>query len=468
MDGRHATAPLGMPLVGDASPEAAGPVKRAGRFARRRCARATGLIAGLTVVVLTLPSAALAQVQPLLIQPELPDDFDRGRNVSVREQPRPGYDPLPIHFGNLQISPQLEIGGGASDNIYATQADRTSSAFLRLAPSLRLSGEFVPLRVKLVAQAELWRFIANGPRNETNWRVEPSAEFTVADDYKISLDLRALQQTESSLLGEVDPDVAVLSQYTNFYGRLRGQYEAGQLRATVAIDYSVFDFDPIELPGGPVLSQAERDRRVVRATAQGEYAVSPSLSTYVQINFSETSYDDALANGSPNRDSTGWRASTGVNFDLSRLVRGAIGLGYTWRRYDSALYRDVSGFSAEAKVEYFPTDLTTLTVALRRRLHDSSIGSSQAYFDNRISARIDHALLRNLILSLEGQYGFQDYVGLDEEADLFALGGEGRYLISKNLSLKVWLQYMDRMRQSSTASRGYREVNGGIALIVQP
>jgi hypothetical protein len=420
------------------------------------------------LIALAIPASVAAQSQALLIEAELPDDFDRGRNVSVQQQPRPGYDPIAVRVGELKILPKLELSAGASDNIYASPINPISGTFVRVAPSVRLSGDFTPLHVKLGAQADLLRFIGNSPRNETNWRVEPSAELDLADDYKIGLDLRAMRQTERPLAGEVDPEIAVLSHYTSFYGRLRGQYEAGQLRATIAVDDSIYNFSPIETPSGPVINQDDRDRNVLRFTAQGEYAVSPSLAAYAQLNHGRTSYENALAGGLANRDSTGWRATAGVNLDLSRLLRGTIGVGYTWRNYSSSLYDDVSGFSAEARLEYFPTELTTVTVGLRRSLQDSGLGSSHAFFDNRVEGRVDHALLRNLIVSLSAQYAIQDHLGLESTAKAFLVAGGTEYFISPNISIKGWLQYLNRDRHILAISKELSEIQGYLSLTIRP
>jgi hypothetical protein len=443
-------------------------LKRRGKLFRRFQASAAGFFLLAAIVAMLLPDSAVAQTQTLLIEPELPHDFDRGRNVSVQQQKRPGYDPIPVRLGKLEIFPTIEIGVGASDNIYAVPTDRTAAAFLRIGPSVRLSGDYYPLKVKLLADVDLRRFIGKSPRNETNWRVEPSAELSLSYDYKIRIDLRAMQQAEGPTAGEVDPNIAVLSRYTNFYGRLRGEYESGQVRATIAIDDSLFNFSPIDQGNGLRRSQAERDRNVFRITGQAKYALSPSLSGYAQINYGDTNYRSALASGLPNRNSVGWRASAGVNFDLSRLVRGLIGVGYSWRNFQSPLYEDVRGISAEARIEYFPTELTTVALTFRRSLQDSAIGSSQAFFDNRFSARIDHALLRNLILTIDGQYSLQNYIGLESSAKTFVVGFAANYYVSDNAAVKISTQYLSRSRSSAALSSRYSEFNGYVALVIQP
>jgi hypothetical protein len=413
------------------------------------------------------PMLAMAQNQPLLIDPELPDDFDRGRNVSVVDQPRPGYDPIGIRLGALRVFPRVELSAGASDNVYFRPTNRVSDVYLAVAPSVRVAGDFSSLTVNLRAEAELRRFLDETLRNENTWSIQPGARLNIADEFRLFVDLRAARRVETVFSGEVDSDIAVLSRYTNLYGRLRGQYEAGQARATLAIDHTIFDFSPVELASGVVRSQAERDRRITRVTAQGEYAFSPSMSAFAQVNYGNTTYKRPLAGGQPNRDSAGWRISAGVNLDLSQLLRGSVGVGYTWRNYDAPIYEDIDGFSVETKLEYFPTQLTTFTLNLRRTLLDSNLGSSQTFFDNRASLRVDHALLRNLILTAEGQYGVQDYFGSDVKAKIFSVFGGVDYALSRSISLNAFLRFRNRERSTLGLDTQYREFQGAIGLILR-
>ncbi len=56
-------------------------------------------LAGSAFVALTLPVAASAQSEPVLLDPSIPQGFDAGRNVSVTQKPRPDYDALGIPVG---------------------------------------------------------------------------------------------------------------------------------------------------------------------------------------------------------------------------------------------------------------------------------------------------------------------------------------------------------------------------------
>ena len=202
-------------------------------------------------------------------------------------------------------------------------------------------------------------------------------------------------------------------------------------------------------------------------TAQGEYAFSPSLAAYVQGNYSVTKYDLPLANGQPNRDSKSRRIIAGVNLDLSRLLRGTIGVGYMWRNYDSPIYRDINGFSVEAKLEYFPTQLTTFTVDLRRRLSDSILGTSRAFFDNRIGVKVDHSMRQNVIVTAEAQYGVQDYIGSDSKTDIFSISGGLDYALSRSVSINTSVRYWDRKKTDLGLASHYGEFQGDVGLTIQ-
>lgn len=202
-------------------------------------------------------------------------------------------------------------------------------------------------------------------------------------------------------------------------------------------------------------------------TGQVEYAVSPSLAVYGQLAYADTRYDRGLLNGLPNRDSDAWRLIGGVNFDLSAFMRGTLGFGYVRRNYRSPIYDDVGGLSVEARVEYFPTQLTTVTLHARRLLDDSNIGGTGAYFDNQLALRVDHELRTNVLLNAGAAIARQDYIGSRIHSDIARLDTGARYLISRELQLQGNIGYAVRSDNQLVGLGTVRELSAEIGVVVQ-
>src|ERR1700740_3685110 len=81
---------------------------------------ARGSCAAVALLCSASSISAWAQ-ETLLIEPSLPDDFDRGRNTSVLQRERPDYDRIGVRAGSFDVFPQVTVGLGYSDNLYYTQ-----------------------------------------------------------------------------------------------------------------------------------------------------------------------------------------------------------------------------------------------------------------------------------------------------------------------------------------------------------
>lgn len=414
------------------------------------------------------PTIAHAQIEASpLIPATLPDGFDKGRNVSVTERPRPDYDPLGVNLGGFTLFPKIDTGVGYTSNVYLTDNNKEGDGFVVFNPAARLRSEWNRHQVQLNAAGAFRRFFNNSVRNEDSYNLAALGRLDVGDALTVTGEAQYAQQFETPITGDVASSLAVLSQYKRDFLSLRGQYGVGQGRLTLAADRSHFAFDPIRLPSGTVIDQENRDRTLTRVTAQAEYAFTPSISAYGQLSYGDTDYDTLLLPNVANRDSDSYRFIAGTNFDLSALVRGTIGAGYAQRNYKSPLYKDVDGLSIEAKVEYFPTELTTFGLGLRRVIEDSNIGNTNAYFDNRGSLRVDHELLRNLILNAIVEYAQQDFIGSPRKTTFYRGAGGARYLINRLLGLQLQLSYIKRDTTGEDLGQQFNEFRGQLTLVVQ-
>lgn len=405
-----------------------------------------------------MPSVAAAQESVLVGAPIAPE-YDRGRNVSVLQRSRPDYDPLGIRRGSFEIFPTLLVEGGATDNVYLTPNDTVGDGFVIVAPRVLARSDWSRHQLLLSGGANLRRYLDETPRNQDEWDLNALGRADVTGDLSLTLEGQAARAQEAPFTGAVQSDVAALSSYQRRMLAARGTYVTGRTRVTLAYDFSSFDFSDITFASGTRRSQADRDRDIHRITGQVEYALSPSLSVFGQVAHADTNYERRLFNGLANRDSDGQRALIGVNFDLSAFIRGSIGAGYTWRNYDSPLYADVDGLSAEARVEYFPTQLTTVTFAARRLLDDSNISNTGAFFDNQVSLRVDHELLNNLLLNLGVVAARQDYVDSPFESDIYRIFGGARYLVSRSVQLQGTVGYAKRSDNGGLAALTNGDVN---------
>lgn len=393
------------------------------------------------------PGAASAQTDAgLVITPRVPTDYDRGRNISVTERPRPDYDPLGVRAGGLLVLPRVDLGLGYSDNIYLSEAkDRTDSAYTSATASVFVNSDWSRHLLTAQGSGTIRRFLGNSRRNENYWRTAVQGRYDLGTSASITGEVQAGKIYETPFSGEIDATIASLSSYNYEMGGLRAQYNPGRSRYVLAYSATDYSFNRVQLTDSTTLDQSARDRTVQSVVGQAEYALSPSVSLYSQLSYARTDYDRRFNGALPAQNSNGYRLLGGISMDLPSFLRGTVAVGYTIRDFDAA-YRQVSGLSADAKLEYFYTELTTVTLSARRLLQDSTLYSSSVFFDNRVSLGVDHELLRNLILNATGEIARQDYTDSRRYNDVYRVGGRANLLVSRGLSTSFAVSESGRVR----------------------
>jgi hypothetical protein len=159
---------------------------------------------------------------------------------------------------------------------------------------------------------------------------------------------------ESPYSSDQNPEAQVLSRFFRTGELLKGTYTRGRVRLTGAYDHSAYSYATLRYPDGRTADQRYRNRNIDRVSGQVEVALSPSLALYSAVSADKISYPVVQA-GSVSQNSSGQQILAGVSFDLAGVMRGMIGAGFTHRDYQAAAQPTVSAFSAQARVDFFPS-----------------------------------------------------------------------------------------------------------------
>jgi hypothetical protein len=208
------------------------------------------------------------------------------------------------------------------------------------------------------------------------------------------------------------------------YGRLSREFN--RLRVTGRLDYEDRDYDDGRLTdnapigtcnaGTAIFDQDFRDRQSTEALGRVDYAISPDTALFVAGSQRWNDYEnDAPTASAPcvenDRDFERTRVIGGVALDLSNLIRGEFGVGYASADFDDSTIdaEDILTFSGS--IDWFITQLTTLNVAASRDVLDSGDSVAPARIVTDVGVRVDHELLRNLILWGRGGWAEWEYEG---------------------------------------------------------
>jgi hypothetical protein len=421
--------------------------------------------------MLTMPFVAgVTQAQSTndnLVLPNLPLDYDRGKNTSVLQRDRPEYQAQGIRAGSFLLYPKLELGAGVTDNAYQVDNNKEGDAYAIIAPSIAANSNWSTNELSLNAGARIRRFASETPRNETNYNFDASGRLDATRSLTFNTLLRTSRSSEARSSAASPQDAAEAIQFQQTTASVGSAFAGARVRGQVAISVDQFNFSDVRSFSGATISQQGRDQVLLRTTARGEYAVSPDTSLFLQGGYTDTTYKYPLAAGIPNRDSKEINVIGGASFDLSALIRGGIGIGYLNRRYDAPIYRDISGLSAEARIEYFPTQLTTVGLNIRRSVQDSAFGNSSGFFATAAALRVDHELFRNLLLNAQVGYEQDDFVNQDSKSKVFRYSAGGRYLLNRNFGFGLLVGRDNRSANGTIGLQSFDETRALLSIVLQ-
>ena len=169
------------------------------------------------------------------------------------------------------------------------------------------------------------------------------------------------------------------------------------------------------------------------------------------------------------QDSQTYGASVGIALDINKVARGEIGVGYQSRNFDSDLFDDISGLNIDASLEYFVSDLTTITLIAERSIENTAIVGFAGFYSTAGEVRVEHELLRRVMLVGDVRYtvdDFRDAVGFSiDRTDKFLRFSAGvQYAFRPNIVLGARYIHNDVSSTGVNARPGFNENIAQISL----
>lgn len=307
--------------------------------------------------------------------------------ISVQQRPRPEFDPAPLRLGGFEVLPSAELRFAYDDNVYAARNGKVADALTTLAAAVVARTAWSRHAVTLDAATALTRGLSQTTENTETYDAGAAARIDIGLGTKAMLRARTARAYEPrGSIGDTaarGPRIA----YTTRALDASLEHTAGHL--VLEAEAALEEFDYAAAP--------ERDYRTWSAALHAGYAVAPGIALFVEGRYNQADYPDDA--GTLDRSSQGYALRGGVQFGLTRLIRGRAALGYQDQRYADPAFPRIRGVDFGAALEWSPTPLTTLSLEARRTIQRSPLVGVAGIRQSRYALRIDHELRRNLLLS---------------------------------------------------------------------
>ena len=164
-------------------------------------------------------------------------------------------------------------------------------------------------------------------------------------------------------------------------------------------------------------------------------------------------------------DSQGYRALSGVTFQLTNLISGEFGAGYVQQRFDDPTIGTIEGPSYRAMLTWRPTRLLDVHFRAEQLVTEISDTSSSGVLADAVQLGLDYELRRNVIVSLAGGYESDRFFGQQRKDHVITSDASVKYLLNRFGAISVFHRYT--ARNSDNPAFSYDKNQVGINVTAQ-
>jgi hypothetical protein len=374
----------------------------------------------------------------------------REESVSVRDRDRPEYEALGRRLGSFNLNASLDLAVTHTDNLFAAADGDPSNVddfIYTVAPTIGLSSDWS--RHAIAADAGYVYRAHDDFSNEDadDYYVRATGRFDIGDNTEVHGSTR-FGHYVSPRKDPDSPTVGSPVEYDRTEAGIGASHRFSRLRVRADLTGNKREYDGV---------QSFRDNEETALRARLDYELSPRIGLMLQATTDERDYDN-----SPQFNSEGTAYVAGVTLNTD-LMRGELSVGQFERDYGGVV-GTFDGVAVAASVEWYVTQLTTLTVTGRRDA-DDEIGatSGQPYITEEYGLRVDHELLRNVILTGGYRWGEREYeaIARQDEYDHWDVGAD--YLLNRNIAVRFRYQH-DEVDSPAYRSYDVNDVTVGLTL----
>lgn len=416
--------------------------------------------------VVTFAGEAVAQAG--IEVPTRITDVRRGETVTNRN--RPDFDALGARVGSFVVMPRLNVDTAFNDNIFATETAEESDVIVTTSPNVVVQSDWGNHSLRLQGGADIGRYIDNDAEDFEDYELNANGRIDVTRRTQIRLGAgyRREHERRSSPddVAGVEPTI-----FDVFSASVEGSQKFNRVTLSLGGSIDQIDYDDVATAGGGTINNDDRDRDVIKGTVRAAYEIVPQYEAYVRGTYNVQNYDSAVDDNGRNRDSDGYEVVVGAAIDFGGITFGDFYAGYRSQEYDDPLLNTASGPVIGADVTWNVTPLTTVVGSASRVIRESTTRDAvtgnfaSGRFFTTVGVRVDHELMRNVILGANVNVSQDDFEGINRTDEIYRAGIDAKYLINRYAS--VGGMYRFRMRNSDLAGAEFTENVFLLRLLVQ-
>lgn len=374
------------------------------------------------------------------------DFYNRNKYVAVTDRVQEAFDPVEMNWGAFVAQPEFNIGVTSDSNLFASETNEESDLITHIGGALDVRSNWSRNELGLSVSGRQNEYADFGSESNFDFRSKLRGRLDVSRALSLRGEAIYQDRTEDrTLIANSAANVEPI-QFGVAGGTVGADYQNDRTRLSGRISVEERDFDDGRDATGAEFDQDFRDRTTTTSTIYASYALTPNIAAFAQATATNRDYDIETVSGGTafNRDSSGYNLQGGVDFELSTLLRGRVGLGYLENDRDDDRLEDIEGVTVDGQVQWFPSQIVTVTADASRRVEDQGLIEAPNAIATRFGLRADYEVRRNVILSAAGVLGELDFDDTGRSDDFSELSLAAKYKLNRRIHIDAFARNIER------------------------
>lgn len=373
-----------------------------------------------------------------------------------------GLEPNGFYVGAILVKPSVTTRIEGDTNVLNRTSDKRGDVFVVITPAISAVGGTERATYVVRAQAAVARFARLSSQNSETFGIEANGQLQLTR--KTSLFARVAFDRRNEPRGQAGETAVEGSpaEYDQVETQLAARTETGALRLTASATATKRDYADIVRANGVSVDQQFRATNAISVGLKAEYAHPSGATLFVSGKYDRS--DSPNARLCCDQSSKGGQWNAGIRAELTNLITSEITAGYVSREYKSPIYKDFNGLVWQSRIDWYPTELMSLSLSGGRKIVNSGIPSVAGIVVDSAVFQLFYEVRRNLDIVVTLARSFEDYREADTTASITAAGVEARYILGPRLAGGIYSRLRNRNSSDQQFLQGGSGIEGGLWL----
>lgn len=369
-----------------------------------------------------------------------------------------GPDGEGIQLGSFVALPELTLTETYDDNIFATQTGEIDDYITTLSPSLALNSNWDEHLLNIWGMADIIRYADNDTEDHEHYSAGLDSRFDVSRTSNLfggGAYTRDVEDRESpdDVSGSAPTEFSITDGYAGAFHRF------GKPAVRIGGTFRSLDFDDTPALGGAI-NNDDRDRTKYTGGAWAGYQLESGLEIWTQIAADVRNYNEDRDDFGFDRDSDGYRALLGADFQLGRAVEGSAYVGIIDQNYDDSDLTDISTAAFGGNIDWSISPATEAGLFVDRVVSETTLIGASGSVDTSIGLTASQQISEKLRADTGFTLSHSDYHGISREDNDVSLDLGLRYDVTNEFFIGA--EYQHQIRESDVDGQNF---NGNLISI---